>query len=237
MSAELPKDEQSLDEESVAPESDARGDRVEDLFDSETEFEGFDEADWDDIPQEEANKILRGLEALVPDILKRTLVSGLGNLVMNEEGIRSLVAEKNLPKEAAGFILNQADATRREILRIVSREIRVFLENMDFGGEIAKILTTLSFEVRTEIRFVPNDEAVRPKVRNRVKIKRARGKGEEDEELFDSENPEVGKEEADDTPAAEDAAEKKQKAKRDEKRSSRGSNRRSRWTRGTNKGE
>jgi hypothetical protein len=189
-------------------------------------FETFDETDWEDIPQEEANKILRGLEAIVPDILKRTLVSNIGNLVMNEEGLRSIVAEKNLPKEAAGFVLNQADATRREILRIVSREIRVFLENMDFGGEIAKILTTLSFEVRTEIRFVPNDEAVRPKVRNRVKIKRQRGKGKKDEEIYDSEDPEVSPE---NPREAEEASEERpgSAARRKKERSGR----RGRWTR------
>lgn len=252
MSADAPEDSK-LDEESQPDQADdpSTDDDVEDLFDDDTEFEGFDETDWDDIPQEEAHKILRGLEALVPDILKRTLLSGISNLVMNEEGLRSLVAEKNLPKEAAGFILNQADATRREILRIASREIRIFLENMDFGGEIAKILTTLSFEVRTEVRFVPNEDAVRPKIRNHVKIKRARGKGEDDEEIFDSEHPDKhappgaesakgGARETGESETGEDdagTASKGRKRSKEEKRSSRRSSRRSRWTRGGKKSD
>ena len=145
------------------------------LFDETYDFDAeFAEEVWKELPHEDASKLLRGLEGLVPDILKRSVLSGLSNLIMSEDGIRSVVAEKSLPKEAAAFVLGQADATRREILRIVSREIRIFLEDMDFGGEIAKILTSLSFEVRTEIRFIPNDERVKPNIRNRVTVKRAR---------------------------------------------------------------
>lgn len=132
----------------------------------------FDEHDWSDLEGEEASRLLRGLEAVVPGILRRAIVSAL-----SDEGIKGVVSEKNIPKEAVGFVLSQADSTRREILRIVSREIRTFLENMDFGGEIAKILTTLSFEIRTEVRFIPNNDAVRPNVKNRVKVKRTREDG------------------------------------------------------------
>jgi hypothetical protein len=216
---EAPGDDPHEPGESI---DDSEGTSADPFIEGE-DFEPLDDTNWEEIPQEEANKILRGLEAIIPDILKRTLVSNIGNLVMNEESIRSIVSDKNLPKEAAGFILGQADATRREILRVVSREIRVFLENMDFGGEIAKILTTLSFEVRTEIRFVPNDEAVRPKVRNRVKIKRQRGKGKEDEEIYDSENPDVSPENPRD---AKDTEREKPSG-----RSGKRSGRRGRWTR------
>ena len=119
-------------------------------------------------------RLLRALEGVVPDALKRSLVSGLGSVLLSEDGLRSLLLDKNLPKEAVGLLVGQADVMRREILRIVSREIRIFLENMDFGGEIAKILTALSFEIKMEVRFVANDQAVRPKTRSRVKVKRVR---------------------------------------------------------------
>jgi len=142
--------EETLDEESFS-------------FESEYRFE-----DWDDVPPEEASRILKGLEGLIPDVVKRTM----SNVLWSDDGVRSLLTEKNLPKEVVGYVLGQVDATRRGILRIVSKEIRVFLENMDFGGEIAKILTTLSFEIRTEIRFIPNEERVVPSVRNSVRVRR-----------------------------------------------------------------
>lgn len=156
--------EASSPEDADQPESDEE-------FDFEAEY---DFSDWSELPEEERSKLLKGIEALIPDIVKRTM----GSVLMSDEGIRSLVADKKLPKEVVGFLLGQVDATRRGILRIVSNEVRVFLENVDFGGELAKILTTLSFEVRTEVRFIPNEERVVPQIRNRVRVKKADGTSE-----------------------------------------------------------
>ena len=78
--------------------------------------------------------------------------------------------------------MSQADGMRREVLRVVSREIRVFLENVDFGGEIAKILTSVSFEVKTEIRFVPNDQSVKAQVKNKITTKEEGGPSEDVED-------------------------------------------------------
>ena len=157
-------DDGNTDQQPPSQEAGGLGDE-ESEFSFEAEYD-FD--DWGEIPEEEASRILRGLETLIPSIVKRSL----GNVLNAEEGLRAIVGDKNIPKELAGFLLGQIDATRRGILRIVSNEIRVFLENVDFGGELAKILTTLSFEIKTEIRFVPNDERLRPSVRNSIKMRR-----------------------------------------------------------------
>ena len=139
--------------------------------------------DWDDLATdpEEVSKLGRALEGILPDIIKR----GVGGLV-NEDGIRALVKDRELPKEAVGFLMGQVDATKREVLRIVSKEVRMFLENVDLGGELTKILTSVSFEVRTEVRFIPNDAAVKPSVRNRVSVRGRDGSSEtlaEDEDF------------------------------------------------------
>lgn len=146
---------------------------------SETEEHLFE--DWPDGPEEESG-FRKAVEGFVPDIFKRSLTSGIGSLFMSDDGLRSLVADKKLPKEAVGYLIGQADATKREFMRIVSREIREFLETMDFGGELTKILTSISFEIRTEVRFIPNDAAVKPNMRNRVKVKKTR-KNEDGEEV------------------------------------------------------
>lgn len=162
-----------------------------DDFEDEDVFE-MDPEEWDKLREEDPSRVLRAL-GFVPDVVKRAVMSGVGNIFLTEESIRSMVADKNIPREAVGFLIHQADSTRRELLRIVSREVRVFLENMDFGGEIAKILTSLSFEIRTEVRFIANEDAVRPDVKNRVKVKRTTSDGRtEEEELFNEgiEDPE-----------------------------------------------
>ena len=139
--------------------------------------------DWDDLASdpEEVSRLQRTLEGLLPDIVKR----GVDGLI-SEDGIRSVVREKGLPREAVGFILGQVDATKREVLRIVSKEMRLFLENVDLGGELTKILTSVSFEIRTEVRFIPNDAALKPDVRNRVRV---RGKDGDEVPLSEDSEP------------------------------------------------
>ena len=47
---------------------------------------------------------------------------------------------------------------------------------MNLSDEIARLLTTLSFEVKTEIRFIPNSErygGVEPDVKAAVRVKRS----------------------------------------------------------------
>ena len=58
---------------------------------------------------------------------------------------------------------------------MIARETREFLSNLNLTDEIAKILTTLSFEIKTEIRFIPNSERLtgaEPDVKASVRLKR-----------------------------------------------------------------
>lgn len=164
--------------------------------------------DWDDLATdpEEVSKLGRTLEGLLPDVVKR----GVGGLV-SEDGLRALVKERELPREAVGFILGQADATKREVLRIVSREVRLFLENVDLGGELTKILTSVSFEIRTEVRFIPNDasSALKPNVKNRVDMHGQDGESktladdeQESEDDEQSESDREGREDGEPDPEA-----------------------------------
>ena len=164
-----------------------REEREDPLYD---DLDDVDE-EWEDIATdpEMMRRVLKAVEGIVPGILKRASIKGVGDALLSEDGLRSVLAEqKKLPKEAAGLLFSQADTMRREILRIVSREIRIFLENVDFGGEIAKILTSVSFEIKTEIRFIPNDQAVKPQIKNKVDAKRVKdgSKINLDDELSES---------------------------------------------------
>lgn len=84
------------------------------------------------------------------------------------------LTEAKLPRELAGAIFSQLDETKNDVLRIVAGEVRDFLEATDLAGEIKNALTSLSFEIRTEVRFIPNDAGtgVKPEVRARSRIKR-----------------------------------------------------------------
>ena len=56
----------------------------------------------------------------------------------------------------------------------VAKEIRDVLEHTQFADEMTKVLTKLSFEIKTEVRFVPNDSRLgaTPDIRARVRVKK-----------------------------------------------------------------
>lgn len=116
------------------------------------------------------------LERLIPEIVKRVLEAGYEKLTEGPENVRSRVSELKLPKEALALLLAQLDATKNDLYRAVAREVRDLLEQTNFAEELAKVLTTLSFEIRTEVRFIPNDARLRasPEVRTKVQVKRDR---------------------------------------------------------------
>ena len=136
-------------------------------------------------PRERDDKSVRKrLEAFVPDLVKRTFYAGLGAVFTTEEGIRKLATEFSLPKDVVSYLITNAQSTKDELYRIVARELRGFLEGVNFSQEMAKLLTTLSFEVKMEARFIPNDEAVagvKPDLKKKITIKRKDGKDEKGE--------------------------------------------------------
>ena len=120
------------------------------------------------------------LEALIPDLVRRTVTAGLGAAFATEGGIRRLAGELSLPKELAQSLLASADSTKDRVVEIIARETREFLENLNLNDVLVKTLTQLSFEIKTEIRFVPNDEAlggVKPEVKRKVAVKRTKPDG------------------------------------------------------------
>src|SRR5512139_3669009 len=119
--------------------------------------------------REEDEKRMRSrLEQFMPEIVRKTFYAGLGALFTTEEGIRRIATEMKLPKDVANYLISQAGSSKDELFRIIGRELRGFLETVNLSGELTKILTAISFEIKTEIRFIPNSEAaagVKPHVK------------------------------------------------------------------------
>ena len=130
----------------------------------------------DELPE----TIRHRLERLVPELVRKTFAAGLGAVFSTEEGIRK-IARESLP-EAVGYITSSADGAKDKVFEVIARETREFLSNLNVSEEIAKILTTLSFEIKTEIRFIPNSDrfvGAEPDVKASVRLKRQDGdKGE-----------------------------------------------------------
>jgi len=123
------------------------------------------------------------LEGLVPEVIKRLFYAGLGAVFTTEEGIRKLANEFSLPKDVASYLVQQAQSTKNDLFRIVATELRGFLESLNLNEELQRLLTSLSFEIKTEIRFIPNDaKLIKPKIKNKVTVRRRPDEEEPEQE-------------------------------------------------------
>jgi hypothetical protein len=107
----------------------------------------------------------RLFERVMPEILKRVVEraveTGASRLAEGPENLRNFLQDMKLPKEVLHYLYQQIDDTKNGLYRVVAKEIRDVLEQTHFADEITKVLTKLSFEIKTEIRFIPNDAGVR----------------------------------------------------------------------------
>ena len=131
----------------------------------------FDDQEGDEGGEDEG--LRRRLEGLIPDLVRRTVLAGLGAVLSSEDGIRKLANDFSLPKDVANYLITQAQSSKDELLRIIANEVRRFLENLNLNEELQRLLTSLTFEVKTEVRFLPNEE--RYKTTHKVKVKRSGG--------------------------------------------------------------
>jgi hypothetical protein len=130
--------------------------------------------DLDDSGGEERFRLLFG-EKLVPEILRRGLESGMDTFLRSDRGVRKAISDLKLRRELTNYFFSQMDETKNAALRVIAREVRDFLESTDLDQAIRSVLTSLAFEIRTEVRFVPVEGgAVKPQVRSAVaKAKKA----------------------------------------------------------------
>jgi hypothetical protein len=107
----------------------------------------------------------RLFERVMPEILKRVVEraveSGASRLAEGPENLRNFVQDMKLPKEVLHYLYQQIDDTKNGLYRVVAKEIRDVLEQTQFADELTKVLTKLSFEIKTEIRFIPNDAGMK----------------------------------------------------------------------------
>ncbi len=98
----------------------------------------------------------KGLRGLVPELVRKVAVAGLGALFMTEEGIRNLAGQLKLPKEMLGLVLGQAEKTKEEIGKVISDELRRFLQSEKLRDEFLKMIAGMTVEIRAEVKLVPD---------------------------------------------------------------------------------
>ncbi len=131
--------------------------------------------------EEVADTTARGF---VADAVRKAVLTGLGAVFLTEEGARKLAREWKLPKEIVGYVVSQAGGAKDEIVRVVSEEVRAFFESEALRREFLRALSSMSIEVRAEVRLKPTkDGDVHPEVKAVVKpqVRRSRDDDKPDE--------------------------------------------------------
>jgi len=121
------------------------------------------------------------LERALPEVIRRLVEAGYEKLSEGPESLRQLLGDLRLPKETLNLILPQLEETKHGLYRVVAREVREFLERTNLTEELAQALTRLSFEIKTEVRFVPNEagRVRRPQIRSNVAVHRRDGRSQD----------------------------------------------------------
>jgi hypothetical protein len=109
------------------------------------------------------------------DGVKKALLAGMGALFLTEESARRLARDWKLPKELIGFVGQQAQGAKDEILRVFAGEIRRFLESDSVRKEFWRALTENTIELEMRIRFRPDAGGERkPEVEASARSRRPR---------------------------------------------------------------
>lgn len=82
--------------------------------------------------------------------------------------VKQVVNDLKMPKEALNYIFKQVDETKHAAVSIIAKEVKDLLEKTDLAEEATKVLTSVSFEITTNIRFVPNRDGKNKRVKIKV---------------------------------------------------------------------
>ncbi len=96
------------------------------------------------------------LRGVIPELVRKVAVAGLGAVFMTEEGIRALAGQLKLPREVLTYVLGQAERTKDEVGRVISEEVRRFLQSDRLRDEFLKLLAGMTIEVKAEVKLVPD---------------------------------------------------------------------------------
>jgi hypothetical protein len=124
-------------------------------------------------PEEQAGA--EGKTGFVADAVRKAVLAGLGAVFLTEEGARKLARDWKLPKELISYVVSQASGAKTEVMRVVGDEIRRFMESDALRREFIKALTSMSIEVKAEIRLKDaGGGRVKPVVKAAVRPRAAR---------------------------------------------------------------
>ncbi len=101
---------------------------------------------------------------LLSEMARKLFLTGLGAVFMTEESIRGALGEIKLPKDAMGFVVDQAKKQKEDLISAVANELSHFFAKIKVHEEVQKALTKLQIHIDANLTFSPQGKASLKKV-------------------------------------------------------------------------
>jgi hypothetical protein len=105
------------------------------------------------ILKEDPDLLIKAIDTLMPDVLKKAVLISIGGILLTEETIRKILGELKISKEIVSVIVQQSNKAKDEIVRILSGEFRALLQNVNVKNEIKNMLKDFKVRVQMEVDF------------------------------------------------------------------------------------
>jgi hypothetical protein len=102
---------------------------------------------------EDPDMVIKTIQTLMPDILKKAVLISIGGILLTEETIRKILGELKISKEIVSIIVQQSNRAKDEIVRVLSGELRALLHTVNLKHEIHNMLKDLKVRVQMEVDF------------------------------------------------------------------------------------
>ena len=89
--------------------------------------------------------------------LRKILTTGVGAALMTEEGLRSVLSDIKLTRQARDYISRQASKGKEELAKVLASELKGFLDRVNIHDEIQKALAGMKLEVQATVTLSPRD--------------------------------------------------------------------------------
>ena len=89
------------------------------------------------------------------DPARELALTGLAAFFMAEDSVRKRLKDLKMPKELGGIILEGASKKKEDVYHLVAKELRSFLEKVDFGKEFSEFFKKHQIHLDAKIKFEP----------------------------------------------------------------------------------
>jgi hypothetical protein len=111
------------------------------------------------------------IDMLIPDVLKKSLLLGIGGDLFSEDTIRKTLSDIQMPSDLVQYVIQQTSKSKNELIRIIAEEIRNVIIQSQLGDELKKLLKAFKINIKLEISFDPRDDEQMVQLSTEIKNK------------------------------------------------------------------